>query len=561
MRIGWVAHCEGALMADPLEVAGESRPRLPPSLAGLLAPAAYPHPVATVELIETPISWVLLAGEFAYKIKRPVRYPFIDLRSSERRRFLCEEELRLNRRFAPELYLEVCAVVSIGGRPRIRLRTSGPDRERESESVLEHAVRMRRFSHRDELDQLLATHRVEPLELEVFGRSLAEVHSGLPTAEADSPAGTAPSVQAALMRNFLECAEAAAALGTAEEVLALREALERRIGAALPCMALRRERGRVRECHGDLHSRNIVRLQERLVAFDSLEYEPAFRWIDVADEIAFLSSDLAARHFDSHAHAFLCGYLAQSGDYHACRLIRLYEAHRALVRAKVAALTAAALAAGPERESARLEHLRLIAHAAVALTARSPVLLRMCGVSGSGKTWLARLLAQQLSALHLRSDVERKRRAGLDALAHSGSGLAAGLYRSEMTATVYDDLARAAEDGLAGGYSVIVDATFLKRDVRARFAALGARRGLRTHFICCQAPLPVLRARLLARARMGLDPSEADLSVLEWQRSRIEPFGPDDPFDVIYVESADPQALEKVLHRVEQRPGAQLPAV
>jgi hypothetical protein len=546
-------------MRDLQHVAGVGPPRLPPALAGLMAPLAYPHPVDAVELIETPIAWVLLAGQFAYKVKRPVRYPFIDLTSAERRRLLCEEELRLNRRFAPALYLEVCEIVSVEGAARIRLRTG--ESGQAHRGILEHAVRMRRFSRRDELDHLLASHHIEPVELEAFGRSLAEVHAGLPEAQADSLWGTPQGVQTQLVRNLLECAEAAGDFGTAEEVLALRQVFEQRILAARSCMAVRREAGRVRECHGDLHSRNIVRLDARLVAFDCLEYEPAFRWIDVADEIAFLTSDLGSRHCGRHAHAFLSGYLARSGDYHACRLIRLYEVHRALVRAKVAALSAAGLAQGPERQSLRQEHQRLIAHAAAALTPGKPLLLLMCGLSGSGKTWLARLLAERLSALHLRSDVERKRRAGLGSQARSGSGLAEGLYSSRMSACVYDDLARAAQDGLTGGYNVIVDATFLRREQRTRFAALGATLGSPARFVCCQAPLPVLRARVLARARVALDPSEADLSVLDWQRGRIEPFGPDDPFDVTYVESADPQALEKVLRRTAHPPARQCQVV
>lgn len=519
------------------DFASDMRCGLPAGLAALLTPRAYPHPVAAVELIATHISWVLLAGEFAYKIKRPVRYPFVDLRAPERREFYCEEELRLNRRFAPELYLEVCRITSEGGEARIG--GEGP--------VLEHAVRMRRFDRSAELDRLLERLEVETQELEAFGRQLAVLHAGLPAAPSASAWGRPEKTQALMVRNLRECAEAARAFGTSERVLALQERLQGLLRSATAPMALRRMSGRIRECHGDLHSRNIVRLRGRLVPFDCLEYEPAFRWIDVADEVAFLASDLAARRRPLHAHAFVSGYLAQSGDYHACRVLRLYEAHRALVRAKVAALSTHEVAEGPERESLGEEHARLLAHAAAALAQRAPVLLLMCGLSGSGKTWLARQLAERLSAIPLRSDVERKRRAGLDAAARSGSGIAAGLYSSRTSLAVYEDLERAAEDALAGGYTVVVDATFLRRQQRERFAGLGGRLGIRAHLVYCDAPVPVLRARIAARGRGGLDPSEADEAVLEWQLSHLEPLTPEERLEVVRVETAEPQALERAL--------------
>ena len=522
-------------------VNAEARRSLPEALAGLLAASAYPHPAAPISLVETPISWVLLAGEFAYKIKRPVHYPFVDQRDAVRRRHLCEDELRLNQRFAPQLYLQVCPIVTEHGRVRVCLGPPGKDR------VVEYAVRMRRFAADEELDRQLALGRIGAEALDAFGRALADIHATLATISADSSLGRPDSIRALLVANLAQCAAAAELFNGRSAVEALRVPLEQHLDEAGPWMATRRASGCVRECHGDLHSRNIVVQAGRLVPFDCVEYEPAFRWIDVADEIAFLSSDLTAHGYAAHAHAFLAGYLERSGDYHACRLIRLYEAHRALVRAKVAALAAAQHSPGTERAALGAEHERLVAHAARALGTRQPRLVVMNGLSGAGKTWLARQIAPTLGAVHLRSDIERKRRAGLTDFEHSGSGLAAGLYAAEISERVYDDLAREAYDALVGGYTVIVDATLLRREDRRRFAELGVRVRAPVYLVTCLAPVSVLRERLRARAAAAQDPSEADESVLDWQRQRLEPVAVGEPFTRLAVESSDPLAVQTVL--------------
>jgi aminoglycoside phosphotransferase family enzyme/predicted kinase len=510
---------------------------LPSPLGGLLDRAAYPHPADAVELIETHISWVLLAGEFAYKIMRPVHYSFIDLRDPARREQLCQEELRLNRRFAPLLYLDVCRVVQADG--QVRMGGQG--------TVLAHAVRMRRFRRDEELDRLLWQDRVEPRELAVFGGELAAIHAQLPIAPSAASWGHPAQVQSLIIRNLLECAEAAGALGLSAPVLALQEPLQARLPCAAAVMAARRASGRVRECHGDLHSRNIVRLSGHLIAFDCLEYEAAFRWIDVADEIAFLSSDLAARDRPAHAHAFLSGYLEAGGDYQACRVVRLYEAHRALVRAKVAALSATPLQDGPQRAALLAEHARLVRHAQRSVGGCAPLLVLMHGLSGSGKTVLASQLAQALHAIHLRSDIERRRGAGPDAAQRAQAAPGAERYAPGATAAVYALLARAAEDILAGGYTVIVDATFLKRTARAQFVTLAAHQHVDVHMVCCRAPDAVLRERIAARRAAGTDASEADAAVLGWQQERQEPVAPGEPIEAINVDTTRPDALETVL--------------
>ena len=484
----------------------------PKQLHALLYPRAYPHPVRSVDLIETHISWVLLTGKFAYKVKRPVHYPFIDLRASEQRRLLCHEEVRLNRRFAPELYLGVRAIRRRRGEARI----GGSGR------VIELAVKMRQFPRSQQLDALLGARRIGPAELEAFGRELAGMHERLPVAQRGQVWGRAATQVAGIRRNAAECIRFAEPLGGAAALRALQERLETWADTALPLLERRFAAGRVREVHGDLHAGNIVRLGERLRPFDCLEFDPALRWIDVADEVSFLLADLDARQRLLHAQAFLGGYLMTSGDYQACLLLPVFRAHRALVRAKVLALSASAAAAtrAAVRE-ARSGHERYVQCAQRALAPRPPRLVLMSGLSGSGKTWLARRLAPTLGAVHVRSDLERKRLAGLAPLARSASALGEGLYGAEMTAAVHERLIECAADALAGGYTTIVDATFGVAAERARFRALAARLGLPICIIHCHAPESLLVRRILERTRRADDPSEADLEVLHWQESHF----------------------------------------
>ena len=489
----------------------------PDQLHALLYPRAYPHAVRAVDLIETHISWVLLAGKFAYKVKRPVHYPFIDLRAPEQRRLLCHEEVRLNRRFAPELYLGVRAIrrrrgeAGIGGSGRI----------------VEHAVKMRQFPRSQELDALLGARRIEPAELEAFGGELAGVHERLPVAQAAQEWGRGAAQIAGIRRNAAECVRAAEALGGAAPLSALQRRLETWSDTALPLLERRFAAGRVRECHGDLHAGNIVRLGARLRPFDCLEFDPALRWIDVADEVSFLLADLDARQRPLHAQAFLGGYLSISGDYEACLLLPVFRAHRALVRAKVMALAAtAAGAARAAASEARRWHERYVECAQRALSSQPPRLVLMSGLSGSGKTWLAQRLAPMLGAVHLRSDIERKRLVGLAPRARTASALAEGLYGREMTAAVYERLIECAADALAGGYTTIVDATFGVPAQRARCRALAAQLGLRICIVNCHAPERVLERRILERSRRADDPSEAGLEVLHWQEAHFTPPAP-----------------------------------
>ena len=504
---------------------------LPAGLTGLLQPEAYPHPVVAVRLVETHVSWVFLTGEFAYKLKRPVCFPFVDLRSAERRAFFCAEELRLNRRFAPELYLRVCPVTLDAGRACI----DGPG------EVVDRAVCMRQFAAADELAALLESGQLPAAALGAFGRELARLHERLPHAAPAEPWGRPESVRELLLRNLAECEQEARGLGTADSVHSLAPELTAHIEAAAPWLARRRADGHVRECHGDLHVGNIARYGGRLLAFDCMEFEPAFRWIDVAEEIACLYMDLGARGFAAGALAFIGGYLSASGDYGACRVLRLYGAHRALVRAKVAALRAS-----------EAPHRRYLECARELLASHRPRLILLCGLSGSGKTWLAERLAPALQAVHLRSDVERKRLAGLGAEQRSDAGLGQGLYSAAMSAATYERLRLCAAEVLGGGLSVIVDATCQSREERRRLSALGAAGAAAVDVVLCHAPREVLEARILARGREGMDASEADRSVLALQQASFEPIEVREGLTVIDADTTRAEVVSRVLAQLRR---------
>lgn len=469
----------------------------------LACPQALGHPLEHCEILETHISVVLLTGRFAYKIKKPVDLGFVDFSTRERRRWFCEEELRLNRRLAPELYL---AVVPITGTPQApRLGAAG--------EPFEHALKMREFPQEARLDRVLARGALAPERLERFAASLAEFHAALPPGEGrwGTPAAVAAQVRAAF--DGIEPLPG----GTGGiDLWHLRAWVESELERCATALARRVER--VRECHGDLHLTNLVLLDERIVAFDCIEFDPGLRWTDVAAEVAFLAMDLEVHARPDLAARFVNAWLEVSGDYDALSVLRLYLVYRSLVRAKVAAIRARQTLAdgGIDDAAQRRAAVHLQFAAGVAVRPRRPWLAITCGVSGSGKSRIARELVGLTGAIQLRSDVERKRLAGLRAAAASGGGI----YTAEMTGRTYERLAALARAALAEGWPVVVDATFLERARRSAFRELAAALGVPFRILALEAAPAILERRV--RERTG-DASEADVRVLHRQLARREP--------------------------------------
>jgi aminoglycoside phosphotransferase family enzyme/predicted kinase len=514
----------------------------PPLLAGLLRPDAYPHAVQEpIRLAETHISWVLLTGEFAYKIKKPLRLSFLDYSTLERRRALCEEEVRLNRRHAPGLYLGVSAIGGSAATPRVD--GAGP--------VVEYAVRMRQFEARDELAALLTSGSVTEEDMTSLGADIAGFHAATDPAPADGTFGDPDRVHRVTLDNFAELRRLPEAAPWQDRLRALEARLTLLLGRDRSLMIERRAQGRVRECHGDLHCGNVVRWRERLTPFDGIEFEPALRYIDVVNDIAFLTMDLAERGHAGLRRAVLQAWREAQGDCEGLPLLPYYETYRALVRAKVAALRALQEAPGtPTRADDVATCARYLEWAVGRVRERRPALLLTCGLSGSGKTWLARQLGPRLGALHLRSDVERKRLAGFAPHDDSRSPPDAGIYTPEFNDRTYARLHDCAAAVLAAGEHVIVDAAFLRSDERRRFLTLAAENDTPAAIVHCRAPEAVLRERVATRSAARSDASEAGLDVLARQPGYWEPFDAHEQPQVIEVDTSRPAAVADALERL-----------
>ena len=510
--------------------------------AAMQDPAAYAalHAVpGPVTCIETHVSWVFLTGPFAYKVKKPLRLSFIDYSTAERRLELCREELRLNRRHAPGLYVDVVPITGTPAAPRVGATDAPP---------FEHALRMVQFDPRLELTQLLQSGDVEVHELQEFGQRIARMHTTAAIAASDGTFGTPGSAHRITLDNFEEIARVLPGREEAQCMAQLRGQAQRLFEAGRRLMEQRRQDGRIRECHGDLHCGNVVRWQGTLVAFDGLEFDPGLRFIDVASDLAFLTMDLAVHGRTDLRREALQAWLETSGDFEAVALLPYFELYRALVRAKVAALRgqqARDTAAGATG-AATLAH-QYLDWAVSQIDRPRPRLVVMAGLSGSGKTWLARRIAARCHALVVRSDIERKRLAGLQPLDTSASAPDAGIYSREFNARTYERLRDCAGNCLRGHESVIVDAASLRRGERELFLVAGREHAADVAIVHCVAPLDVLKRRVAGRVATGADASEATVALLDRQPSYWESFSGDELRHVVTVDTTSTEAIERAL--------------
>jgi aminoglycoside phosphotransferase family enzyme/predicted kinase len=492
----------------------------------------------TVRLVETHISWVLLGGALAYKLKKPVRLPFLDFTTLAARRRFCEEEVRLNRRLAPSLYLGVVDVCDGPEGPRF----DGGGR------VLDVAVRMRRFPDGALWSEKLAAGTLEPRHIDAMARKLGDFHRNAAVASRGSAYGSAAAHERAT-RRLVDAIEAwrteAASPVAAIDWPALRAWLGGQLKALAPLWEVRRRGGRVRECHGDLHLANVLQLDGEATAFDGIEFDDELRWIDVLDDIAFLAMDLLANGQRALAFRFVNACLEASGDYDGLPALRFYMVSRALVRAQVTAIGERQGVHSSARCGAA-DYLEL----AAALSASADARLAIThGLPGSGKSFVAQQVIEAVGAIRVRSDVERKRLFGLGALQSSHERVPGGIYDEDTTARTYARAHAVAQDALAAGWPIVVDAAFLRRAERAQFAALAAALAVPFSIFDCRAAGSLLRQRLEERQASGADPSEADVAVLERLAGADEPLDEHERAVAIIVDPAQPSPRATLAQR------------
>jgi uncharacterized protein len=487
----------------------------------------FGHPVSQLRLLETHISFVILSGLYAYKIKKAVDLEFLNFVSLENRKKYCAEELRLNRRTAPGLYLDV---LPIGGTVAAPLLGSEP--------AIEYALKMREFPQDDLAANALAQGRIKPAQWDCLADDLAAFHAAAKVAAAESAFGRTRQIRESVLQNFRQLDRHV----TAQYALKARHILEDWTRATYlslqPVMDARRRNGHVRECHGDLHLGNLVLLADRVTPFDCIEFNPQLRWIDVMSDIAFLTMDLDHREVKSISTRLLNRYLESSGDYAGLRVLKFYQMYRALVRAKVALIRARQ--ENGEASALRLDVERLLALAMSYTRFENPALLITHGFSGSGKTAFSQGLMELIGAVRIRSDVERKRMHGMNALARSDASLAEGIYDTDSTEKTYDRLLQLAQLVMRCGYSPIIDAAFLERGQRQKFQRLAKEWQVPFFILDFQAPLEVLRARLLERERAGTDASDANTSVLDFQLRTRDPLTEDEAVVSVTIDTQRP---------------------
>nr|WP_272890909.1 bifunctional aminoglycoside phosphotransferase/ATP-binding protein [Stutzerimonas sp. S1] len=504
-------------------------------------PGLYPHPVDGFRIIETHISWVILTGQYAYKIKKPVDFGFLNFTELSARKHFCEEELRLNQRMASDLYLEVLPITGTAQAPE--LGGSG--------EPIEYVLKMREFPQTQLLAEVQARGELTDAHIDALAKQIASFHLQTPQVPAGHPLNNAEAIVAPMAQNFEQIRPLLTEEADLRQLDALQEWTETSISRLTPLLQQRCHDGFIRECHGDLHLGNATLIDGKVVLFDCIEFNEPFRLIDIASDAAFLAMDLEDRGLKCQARRFINGWLEHTGDYAALELLKLYKAYRALVRAKVNLFRLYQEQDAVQRKVI-LRQYRSYANLAESYSAIPSRFLAIThGVSAVGKSHVALRLVEALGMVRLRSDVERKRLHGAQAADEQGQ-LGAGIYSEGASEATYRHLHQLASQALHAGFSVVVDATYLKHAQRQAAWQVAEATGVPFLILDCQAPDAVLAQWLQQRQAEGGDPSDATMEVIRAQQASREPLSESEQALSRRIETHDAGSLDNLLEAIRQ---------
>lgn len=505
---------------------------------GLCTESSYDHPiVGPVDIHETHISWVFLAGDYAYKVKKPITNDFLDYGSLALRKRMCEEELRLDTRYAEGLYLGVVPITADEG----QLQVNG------SGVPVEYAIKMHRFPEDALLSRRLEQGTLTTEEVHQLATLVADFHLGATRADHDMPWG-APELVFENMSDIIgdlravPCGSPEEHEAFAKQLQNLQHWSQQYFDEHRLLFQQRIHNGFIRECHGDLHLSNVVHWHDRLMPFDGIEFNDDFRWIDVLSDAAFLAMDFAARGHVDLSRLFVNAYLERTGDHASLALLRWYLAFRALVRARVSAMRADQVDVSSSDYNEVIDDCRK--HVDLATEFSRPDQPRLWithGLSGSGKSTGSGIVVARHGTIRLRSDIERKRHYGLPIGHRPNAAETKKIYSMEGNDATYGRMRRLACCILNSGFSVVVDATFLRQRDRESFRSLADSCGVSFAILDFKADESTLRQRIADRVDSGTDASDAGIRVLEAQLREQQPLTPK---ELQYmVEMPDPVAV------------------
>ena len=508
---------------------------LPRLVESLLRPEAYPERPERVELIQTHISYILLTERFAYKIKKPVNFGFLDFSTLRRRRFFCREEVRLNRRLSPEIYLGVVEVVERDGEYFM---------EGEGE-VRDYAVKMKRLPEKGMMRTLLKEGRVT----EGMVRRVSERISSFYRAERTSPYiasfGRPEVIRRNTEENFRQTEPYIGRTIEEEEFAGIRDYTRSFLSERRDLFTRRMEEGWIKDCHGDLHSGSIC-FEDGLVIFDCIEFNRRFRYSDTLADIAFLAMDLDF-HFRKDLSEALIRYYQEFMDDRGIEdLLTFYKVYRAYVRGKVEGFEIDEEEVPMEEKDRLLRRARRYFRLAMAYTRRSPfpILIAVCGLLGTGKTTVALELGRRFNGEVIHSDRLRKELAGIRVEEHLYLPFGKGIYSERFTKRTYREMIRRAEGFLRDGRNVILDATFSREWMREEVRELGRRVGVEVVFLECTAPEGIIRDRLLKRVREGRALSDGRWEIYLRMKGIFQPFRQGEAFR---VDTSDQACLDSFM--------------